>query len=137
METLIIIPFKPLGIDLPDDQPHNASYIWNVKCTFIACDDEDEEGCKLDDTCAGRYNTIKSSSNNQGRKRRSGDGQTAHSYTAEKTVEHPCAYATDHTSLCDGHGENCWTQDVCHRIYNSSAVSALSSALVVLSLFLK
>ena len=137
METLEITPFKPLGINQPDDPPHNTSYIWNVKCTFIACDDEDEDRCKLADACAGRYDTVKASSNNQGRKRRSGDGQTAHSYTVEKKVEHPCAYADDHTSLCDGDGENCWTQEVCHRTYNSSAVSALSSALVMLSLLLK
>ena len=130
METLEIIPFKPLSSE-------NTSFIWNVKCTFVACDDVDNDICNLDDACAGRYDAIQASSNAQGRKRRSGDGHTPTYYTVEKKVEHPCVYATNHTSLCDGNGENCWTQDVCHRIYNSSAVSALSSALVVLSLLLK
>ena len=138
METLEIIPYKPLNATIPN-------YIWNVKCTFIACDYEDNKFCKLDDACAGRYDIIKAkvladalaSSNGQARKRRSSDGQTTTSITVEKVVEHPCAYADEHTSLCDGNGDNCWTEDVCNRIYNSSAVSALSSALVMLSLLLK
>ena len=137
METLQIIPFKPLNAtnqvtDLPE-----PSYIWNVKCTFIACDNEDGEFCKLDDACAGRYDTIKASSNVQGRKRRSGDGINAAPITVEKIVEHPCAYASETSALCDGNGENCWTEQVCNRIYNSSAISSLSSALVIMSLFIK
>ena len=139
METLEITPFKPLGWDSNGTQIsdfNNTSYIWNVKCTFIACDKEDDNNCKLDDACAGRYDTIKASSNIQERKRRSGDGKTAGPKTAEKIVEHPCAYASNETSLCDGNGENCWTKDVCHRIYPSSAISALmSSVLVIMSLF--
>ena len=129
METFEIVPFKPLSIE-------NPSYIWNVKCTFIACDNEDEDFCKLDDECAGRYDTIKAS-NVPERKRRSGDGKTAAPITVEKIVEHPCAYASKTSALCDGNGENCWTEEVCNRTYSSSAISSLSSALVIMSLFIK
>ena len=130
METLQIIPFKPLNATEPN-------YTWNVKCTFIACDNEDDNNCKLDDECDGRYDTIKALNNVQGRKRRSGDGKTTAPITVEKTVEHPCAYARETSALCDGNGENCWTKEVCNRIYNSSAISSLSSALVIMSLFIK
>ena len=112
METLKIIPFKPLSAE-------DTSYIWKVKCTYIACDDEDDNNCKLDDGCAGRYDSIKASSNVQGRKRRSGDGKTSNPVTDEKIVEHPCAYASEHRSICDGNGEDCWTEDVCKRAYSS------------------
>ena len=124
METFEIIPFKPLNTTEPN-------YIWNIKCTFIACDQEDGEFCKLNDECAGRYDTIKASSNVQGRKRRSVEGKTSSPLTDEKIVEHPCAYASETSAICDADGENCWTKEVCDRTYNSSAISSLSSALVV------
>ena len=130
METFEIIPFKPLSIE-------NPSYKWNVKCTLFACDNEDEEFCKVDDECAGRYDIIKAS-NVQGRKRRSVDGKTSKPKTVEKIVEHPCAYASENSALCDGNGDNCWTEDICYRTYHSSsAISSLSSALVIMSLFIK
>jgi hypothetical protein len=135
METLAITPFKPLNATL--NPTNNTSYIWNVKCTFIACGDTDDGFCKIADDCAGRYDTLKASQDGQGRKRRSSDGQTSLPMTVEKTVEHPCAYASNTTSFCDGNGENCWTEEVCMRTYNSSAVSALSSALVIMSLLVK
>ena len=138
METLEIIPFKPLATE-------NPSFIWKVKCTFIACDNEDDENCKLDDACAGRYDPIKVSGKNPTRKRRSGDGKASSSFTVEQKVEHPCAYASDHRSICDGNGENCWTEDVCKQIYqprllddttnDSSAIYSLSSALIIMSYF--
>ena len=112
METLEINPFKPRAAEDP-------SFIWNVKCTFIACENEDDEFCKLDDACAGRYDSIKDSSNNPTRKRRSGDGKASSSFTVEQKVEHPCAYASDHRSICDGNGENCWTEDVCKQAYST------------------
>ena len=111
MESLEIVPFKPLAAE-------NPSFIWNVKCTFIACDEEDDTFCKLDDACASRYDIIKGSSNNQRRKRRSGNGKLQ-IFTVEQKVEHPCAYASDHRSICDGNGENCWTEDVCKQAYSS------------------
>ena len=135
MEDLKIKPSKPLGIDKTGF--NNTSYIWNVKCTFIACDDDNNEYCKLDDACAGRYDSLKSASIAQGRKRRSDDEQIPTPITISKIIEHPCAYADDHTSLCDGNGENCWTVDVCHRTYDSSAISALSSSLVIMIAFFK
>ena len=138
METFEIIPFKPLGWDSNGTQIsdfNNTSYIWNVRCTFIACDEEDDDYCKLDDACAGRYDIIKASSDLQGRKRRSGDGKTAGPKTDEKIVEHPCAYASNETSLCDGNGENCWTEEVCRRTYSSAISALMSSALIIMSLF--
>ena len=133
MEHLEIIPYKPL---VPT-KFNNASYIWNIKCTYIACDDEDDESCKLDDACAGRYDVLKSSSISQGRKRRSSDEKPTTPKTVSKIVEHPCSYADNHTSLCDGNGENCWTAEVCDRTYNSSAVLSLSSTLVIIFAFFK
>ena len=162
MESLEIVPFKPLAAE-------NPSFIWNVKCTFIACDEEDDTFCKLDDACASRYDIIKGSSNYHRRKRRSDDGKLQ-IFTVEQKVEHPCAYASDHRSICDGNGENCWTEDVCKQAYSSelkpkadvitdviahtstpspegeisddviiasSAISSFSSALVLMSLFAK
>ena len=111
MESLEIVPFKPLAAE-------NPSFIWNVKCTFIACDEEDDTFCKLDDACASRYDIIKGSSNYHRRKRRSDDGKLQ-IFTVEQKVEHPCAYASDHRSICDGNGENCWTEDVCKHAYSS------------------
>ena len=123
METLEIIPFKPLAAE-------NPSFIWNVKCTFIACDNEDDENCKLDDACAGRYDPIKVSGNNPTRKRRSGDGKVSSSFTVEQKVEHPCVHASDHRSICDGNGENCWTEDVCKQTYSIENVLQAYSKLI-------
>ena len=134
-ENFAILPFKPLNFT-DSNGTVSPNYIWNVKCNYIACDDKDNEYCKLDDACAGRYDFIKSSSIVHGRKRRSGDGKIPTVETAAKIVEHPCAYADNHTSICDGNGENCWTKDVCWRTYNSSALSALSSSLTFVIFFL-
>ena len=135
MEKFELKAFKPLGFNQTDF--NNTSYVWTIKCTFIACDDEDNEFCKLDDACAGRYDSLKSSSIAQGRKRRSDSGKITTPITVSKIVDHPCAYADNHTSLCDGIGENCWTVDVCDRTYpyNSSSVTALSFTLVMMSVF--
>ena len=116
---MAIIPFKPLGLKQTDF--NETSYIWNVKCDFIACDEEDDDFCKLDNACPGRYDFIDNSRSVQERKRRSNDGKTKNPFTVSKIVEHPCAYADHHTSLCDGKGENCWTQEVCEQIYNPRA----------------
>ena len=130
METIEIVPFKSLNNSVP-------SFTWNVKCTFVACDEENDTYCKLDDACPGRYDGMKA----LGRKRRSADEEEPTSYTVEATVEHPCALVNEHTSICDGDGENCWTVEVCaepkNYLPNHSAVSTLSSALAILSLLLK
>ena len=123
MEPLTIRSFKKDGT--------KPTFNWNLKCTFTAC--EDEEGvCQLDPQCQGRYDNLKS---DQNRKKRSGEQNDAPSYTMETVIDHPCNYVDDQTTICDGVGENCWTNTKCGR--SSASATVFSFVLYTLAYLVK